>query len=55
MGILAKKLEFRFRGGNPSLVETLTWQRTQKPGFLLDLVEGVSQETRFIKGFFFRG
>jgi hypothetical protein len=37
------------------VVETLTLQRTQKPGFLLHLVEGVSQETRFIKGFFFRG
>jgi hypothetical protein len=33
-------------------VETLTLQRTQKPGFLLHLVEGASQETRFIKGFF---
>jgi hypothetical protein len=33
-------------------VETLTLQRTQKPGFLLHLVEGVSQETRFITGLF---
>jgi hypothetical protein len=27
-------------------------QRTQKPGFLLNLLEGDSQETRFLTGFF---
>jgi hypothetical protein len=38
--------------GNPSLADALTLQRTQKPGFLLNLVEGDRQETRFLTGFF---
>jgi hypothetical protein len=38
--------------GNPSLADTLTLQRTQKPGFLLNLLEGDRQETRFLTGFF---
>ncbi|CAA9357421.1 hypothetical protein AVDCRST_MAG84-3237 [uncultured Microcoleus sp.] len=38
--------------GNPSLADAATLQRTQKPGFLLNLVEGDRQETRFLTGFF---
>jgi len=38
--------------GNRSLADALTLQRTEKPGFLLNLLEGDRQETRFLTGFF---